>query len=151
MLILLKHIGNDKQLCTKIQLKIYLQMYLNYNRVFQKNLMSLTKTWYKEGSEVPPVIQGSKVSPFSLSISQCAECLYPLLQTTPCMAIPLFVFFPKSPLLARLFRQYYPNEIPDKHKNKLMWQNNFFIFRRLKNVKCFFCKQYFYKQNQAEI
>ena len=26
-----------------------------------------------------------------------------------------------TPLLARLFQQYDLNEIPDKHKNKLMW------------------------------
>ena len=32
------------------------------------------------------------------------------------MAIPLFIFFPNPPLLARHFRQYRPNEIPNKHK-----------------------------------
>ena len=45
-------------------------------------------------------------------------------------------------LLARLFQQYDLNEIPDKHKNKLMWRSYFFIFRRLKNnVPCFFIKK----------
>ena len=47
---------------------------------------------------------------------------------------------------------YRPNEIPDKHKNKLMWKNYFFIYRRLKNnFTCFFYKKYFYKQHQAKI
>ena len=40
----------------------------------------------------------------------------------------------------------------DKHKNKLMWQSDFFIFRRLKNnITCFFYKKCFDKQHQAEI
>ena len=65
------------------------------------------------------------------------------------MAIPPFYLFSKPLLLARLFRQYRPNEIPDKHKNKLMWQSYFLIFRRLKNnVTCF---QKNSKQYQAEI
>ena len=52
---------------------------------------------------------------------------------------PLFIFFLNPPLLEELFRQYRPNEITDKHKNKLMWQRYIFIFRRLKtNVTCFF-------------
>ena len=49
------------------------------------------------------------------------------------IAIPLFVFFPNLSLFARLFRQYRPSELPDKHENKLMWQSYFFIFRKLKN------------------
>ena len=47
-----------------------------------------------------------------------------------------YIPFPNPPLLARLFRQYRPIEIPDKHKNKLMWQSYFFIFRRLKSHIC---------------
>ena len=66
----------------------------------------------------------------------------PFYRQPPSMVIPLFLyFFPNPPLLARLFRQNRPSEIPDKHKNKLIWQNYFFIFRRLKNVTCFFYKQ----------
>ena len=43
------------------------------------------------------------------------------------------------PLFHKTFPKITPNEIPDKHKNKLMWQSYFFIFRRLKNnVTCFF-------------
>ena len=38
----------------------------------------------------------------------------------PYMVILRCYFFPKPPLLARLFRQYCLGEIPDKHKNKLM-------------------------------
>ena len=48
--------------------------------------------------------------------------------------LSLFIFFLNHPLLVRLFHQYCPNEIPDKLKRKLMWQNYFLIFRRLKNV-----------------
>ena len=60
----------------------------------------------------------------------------------PYMAIPPFYLFSEPPLLARLFQQYCPNEILDKHKNKLMWQSYCFIFRRLKNnVTCFFIKK----------
>ena len=46
------------------------------------------------------------------------------------MAILPFLYFPERPppLLARLLRQYFPIEIPDKHENKLMWQSYFFIF-----------------------
>ena len=102
----------------------------------------------------PPVIQGSKVPLFSLSISYSVQKVW----TPPFYRKPLiwlsnfFIFFMKPTLLARLFRKYYPNEIPDKNKNKLMLQSYFLIFRRLKvNVKCFFKKQHFYKQHQVEI
>ena len=111
-----------------------------------------THSRYEQGSEVPPfqirspliqippVIQGSKVPPLSFSILQCAEDLNPF---SPFMAIPT-VIFPNPPFLARLFRQYRPNEIPDKHKNKLMWQIYFFIFRKLKNnIKCSFMNKTF--------
>ena len=40
------------------------------------------------------------------------------------MAIPsLLSFFPNPPLVARLFQQYRPYEILDRHKNKLTWQS----------------------------
>ena len=43
----------------------------------------------------------------------------PFFIQTPYMTIPLFILFLLNPrLLARLFRQYRPNEISDKHKNK---------------------------------
>ena len=65
----------------------------------------------------------------------------------PHMAISPFYIFSEPPSLARLFRQYRPIEILDKHKNKLIWQSYFFIFRRLKNnVTCYFYKQHLYKQ-----
>ena len=65
--------------------------------------------------------------------------------------LPPFYIFPNHSLLTTLWR-YRPNEIPDKHKNKLTWQSYFFIFRRLENnVTSFFYKQHFYKQQQAEI
>ena len=50
---------------------------------------------------------------------------------SPYMAILSFLYFPERPppLLARLLRQYFPIEIPDKHENKLMWQSYFFIFK----------------------
>ena len=52
-----------------------------------------------------------------------------------------FIFFQNFPLFTRFFGQYHFNEIRDKHKNKLMWQSYFFIFRRLKNnFTCFFYK-----------
>ena len=48
------------------------------------------------------------------------------------MASPLLYLFSKPPsLLTTFFWQYCPNEILDKHKNKLMWKKNFFMFRRL--------------------
>ena len=57
-----------------------------------------------------------------------------------------FYIFSKPSLLLRLFQQCHPNEILDKHQNKLMWQSKFFNFRRPKNnVKYFFYKQNFYK------
>ena len=53
----------------------------------------------------------------------------------------LFVFFLNLLLLAKKNWQYRANEIPDKNKNKLVWQSYFFIFRKLKqNIKCFFKK-----------
>ena len=65
---------------------------------------------------------------------------------------PFYVFFPNPSLLARLLHQYCPNKMPDKLKKKLIWQNYFFIFRKLKSsIKCFFYKQHFYEQHQAEI
>ena len=59
-----------------------------------------------------------------------------LLTTSPSMTNPpFFIFFPNPPLLARLFRQYHSIEIPDKHKNKLMWQSYFFIFKETKKQR----------------
>ena len=57
---------------------------------------------------------------------------------------PIWPSLPNPPLLASLLWQCCPNEIQDKHKNKLMWQTYLFIFRRQKNIgftprKFFFC------------
>ena len=47
-----------------------------------------------------------------------------------------------------IFRQDSPNEIQNKHKNKLKWQSHFFMFRKLQNnVTCFFYMQHFYMQH----
>ena len=51
---------------------------------------------------------------------------------------PFTIFFPNPspflpPPLVKLFRQYRPNEMPDKHKNKLMRHIYSSIFRRPKN------------------
>ena len=82
----------------------------------------------------------------------CRSFEPPFYRQPPIWPSPLFIFFPNTPFLARPFRQYRPNEIPDKHENKIMGQSHFFIFRRLKNnVKCLFYKKYLYKQHQAEI
>ena len=59
---------------------------------------------------------------------------------TPICPSPLFIFFPNLPLLAR---QYFLNETREKHKNKLMWQSYFFIFRKLENNV--------YEEHQVEI
>ena len=91
---------------------------------------------FKSGFPSNSGLQASPLSPpFSLSISQCGEGLsISSIDTPPLYGHPSpFYIFPNPLLLARLFRQYCPNEIPDKHKNKLMWQSYFFIFRRLKN------------------
>ena len=48
-----------------------------------------------------------------------------LLYTTLYMTISAFYLFSKPQLLAIFFRQYRFNEIPDKHKNKFMWQSYF--------------------------
>ena len=55
------------------------------------------------------------------------------------MAIHLPILsFSESPVFENI-----ANEIPDKHKNKLVRQNYFFILRKLKNnVKCYFDKQH---------
>ena len=55
---------------------------------------------------------------------------------------PVYECQPESPGL-------HPNEIPDKHKNKLIWQSYFSILRRLKTTLMLFHKKYFYKQHQA--
>ena len=72
----------------------------------------------------------------------------PLSRKPPCMAIPppsFLSFFLKAQLLTTLFFWHdRPYEIPDKQKNKLMWQSHFFIFRRLKNdVTCVFISNTF--------
>ena len=85
-------------------------------------------------NQVPQVIQGSKVAPFSLSISQCRRQTPP--SSPPYMAIPLFMFFVNPWLFARHFLTIL--SLQGKNNNKLM-QELFFIFRRLKNnIKCFF-------------
>ena len=73
----------------------------------------------------PPVIQNFKVP---LSTSQYHY------RQPPIRPSPLFIFFPNPPLLLRLSRQCHPDEILDKHKNKIRWQSRFFIFRRLKTT-----------------
>ena len=117
----------------------------NYIAKYKKNALQLLKKKI--------CLQGAKASPRSTNlfwseIQTIIRMLVPLLQTTspppPYMAIPLYIFSINPKLLARLFRQYFPNEIMDKHKNKLMRQNYFFIFRRLKNnIKCFFINSTF--------
>ena len=63
----------------------------------------------------------------------------PFISPLPYGHLPVFIFFPKPPFFARLFQQYCPNEIRDRHKSKLTWQSYLFIFKRLKNnVTCFF-------------
>ena len=52
----------------------------------------------------------------------------------------LFIFF-LNPTIS-------PSEIPDKHKNKLMWQSYFFIFRKATEKQRYML---FYKQHLAEI
>ena len=49
-------------------------------------------------------------------------------------------FFPNIP--SPRFWQDCPNETPDKHRNKLMSQSCFFIFRRLKNNAVFYKKTF---------
>lgn len=86
--------------------------------------------WYEEGSEIPSfksclpsnlvplVIQGCKTPSLSASQLQCAEGLNPP-STDNCTLWlhPLFYIL-SNPL--RLFWQYYPNEIQNKNKNKLI-------------------------------
>ena len=86
-------------------------------------------TWYEEGSEVPPsksgppAIQGSEVPPFILSISMCRRFEPPLSIDNPLYVHPTFYILSEPQLLARFFRQYRPNEIQDKDKNKLKWES----------------------------
>ena len=87
-----------------------------------------TQAWYEEGSEVlsfksgppsnlgPPVIEGSKITPFSLNIMVCRRFQPPFRQP-PIWPFPPFYIFSKTPLLVSLFWQCCPNEIPDKQKN----------------------------------
>ena len=89
----------------------------------------------------PPSNSGLQRLPFQpLNISVQKVWTPPYSKNNPAIWPSTFIyFFTNPPLLARLFHQCCPNEIPDKHKNKLMWENYFFIFKRLKNyVKCFF-------------
>ena len=81
-----------------------------------------------------PSNSGLQGTPFqSLYITLCRK-FKPLFYKQPLfMAIPhFFIVFPNSLLLGRLFQQCDPNKIPEKHKNKLMWQSCFFIFRKLR-------------------
>ena len=86
-------------------------------------------TWYEEGSEVPPLksgppaIQGSEVPPFILSISMCRRFEPPPSIDNPLYVHPTFYILSEPQLLARFFRQYRPNEIQDKDKNKLKWES----------------------------
>lgn len=105
--------------------------------------------WYEEGSETPsfksclpsnlrsPSNSGLQDPlPFSLSITVCQRFEPP--STDNCTLWPesLFYILTNPP---RLFWQYYPNEIQNKNKNKLIWGSYSFIFRGLKsNSKCFF-------------
>ena len=64
---------------------------------------------------------------------------------------PLYPFF-QSPLLKTFLKEYRPNEIQDKHKNKSMRESCFFMFRRLQiNFTRFFWKQLFYIHQEAKI
>ena len=77
----------------------------------------------------PPSNLGPQVPIFQfLNIIVCRR-LEPLFyRQPPLWPSPLFTFFPNTLLLARLFQWHCPNEIPEKHENKLMWQS-FSIFR----------------------
>ena len=55
-----------------------------------------------------------------------------------------------SPILIKFLRQYWPNEVQDKHKNKSTRESCFFMFRSLQsNITCFFINNIFMYQ-QAE-
>ena len=52
--------------------------------------------------------------------------------------LPLY-FFPEFPIFDNIFLKIFPNEMGNKHKNKIIRKNYFFMFRRLQNsFTCFF-------------
>ena len=82
-------------------------------------------------------LQGAPFQPLNISVQKVGTPRPSYIQPLY-MTIPPFYIFPNPTLLARLSRQYRPNETQDKSKNELMRESYFFIFRRLKNnTKCF--------------
>ena len=98
---------------------------LNLNFYFHNFFVMVRRgVWGSPSNLGPPRIQGSKVPPFSLSISVCRfEHPFNRQAPSPIWPFPFFIFFPNPPLLAKLFRQYFPNELQDNNKNKLMWES----------------------------
>ena len=75
--------------------------------------------WYEE---VPPSysgLQGPVFLPLNIIMCRRFEPLFKR-HPLPYWPPPLFIFFLNLSLLARLFWQDCPNEIPNKHKNKHM-------------------------------
>ena len=113
---------------------------INTNYGMNRGLRSPLSNQVPPPIQAPAIIQGSKLPPFSLSMSQCLAGLNPSSTGNPPIWPSLFfIFFPNPLLLARVFQRYLPNEIPDKHKNELIQQSYFFHFQIIKkSVKCSF-------------
>ena len=119
-------------------------------------MIILISPWYEEGPEVPlsnqvhPVIQGSKVPPFSLAISLCRRFEPPSIDNPVYGHSPFLYSFQTS----QFWQDFSDNIFTTKYRiktNKLIWESYVLIFRRLKNnTKCFFTINT-YKQHQADI
>ena len=104
--------------------------------LLQKNVFMVWRVvWDPPFNLGPPsnsVLQGPSFQPLSINL-QKVWTSPSINNIPPIWPSLLFIFFPNPPLLARLFRQYCPNEIQESY---------FSTFRRLKNnIKCFFYNQ----------
>ena len=106
-----KYQSNENVFCSSIWKITENKDFYKTLRTLKTNTQVLTKinSWYEEGSEVPPVIQDSKVPSFSISVSQCTECLNtPSIENPHYMAIPSFYIFSKTALFGKTFLTMLP-------------------------------------------
>ena len=129
-----------------MSLKNYYQQRNFYQMEWQKFLSSTNFIFYFRGMMINGTIRGNiynnwNQSTFvrlsiSCSLFFCGNLKHSLQKVWRFegMDIHFFHLFSEPPISARLFQQYHPNEIQDKHNNKLMSQSYSLIFRRLKKM-----------------
>ena len=114
-------------------------------RTWESNFDAARLCHLISGYGTPPICY-MLVNPKNIIVCRAEGLNTPTPTPTPTPTLSIndntcFYLFSEPTTFGKFFWQYRAIEIPDKHKNKFVWQSYFFIFRKIKNnVKCFLKK-----------